>query len=446
MINIKHTRPKCELNFISITGVIGHNGYNSCARCLTEGEYSYDGGCMIFPQTNAAPRNDRDFRAGVYVDHYKKRTIIENIEGLDMVKDFAIGDVLHLIDLGVMKRFICGWKIGNLNNKNAKWSAAVINDISEFLNQLKLPQEFNRQLRGRDELPYWKGTEYRSFLFYATPVVIKEYFQSEEIYDHFMNFYCAIVICSRHDQPHRNYNIARQMLNDFLKGIKLLYGSTLFTSNVHNLCHLVDDVERFGPLDTFSAYSSESKLFKVKRLVRTGNLPLAQVARRVTEIQQKLPTTISNATNITYRKQIYNFTRVDPTLCNYLKTAPHSFDVYLCVKLKEYSLNAEADADKWVLLKLVPNVFTIFRLQYVLHNSNSEILLYGRVLKELSEQFTKPVQSSALQIFTSNMEEVSSSKIIPVGCIFCKLVKIPRKPKDVTDNSCVFIPLIHTLS
>lgn len=431
--------------FQSITGVIGHNGYNSCARCLTEGEYSYDGGCMIFPQLNADFRTDKDFRAGVYVDHYKKRTIIENIEGLDMVKDFAIGDVLHLIDLGVMKRFICGWKIGNLNNKNAKWAAADINDISDFLNQLKLPQEFNRQLRGLDELPYWKGTEYRSFLFYVTPIVVREYFQSEEIYDHFMNFYCAIVICSRHDQPHRNYNIARHMLNDFLKCIKMLYGSTLFTSNVHNLCHLVDDVERFGPLDTFSAYSSESKLFKIKRLIRTGNLPLAQVARRVTEIQQKLPKTNGKAMNTIFRKKVYNITRVDPILCDYLKLGGHSIDVYLCVKFREYCLNAECDADKWVLLKVLPNVFTVFRVQYVLHNPSNGIFLYGRELKELSEQFTKPVQSSALQIFASNMEEAHATKIIPVSSIFCKLVKVPRKPKDATDNSCVFIPLIHTL-
>ena len=31
--------------------------------------------------------------------------------------------------------------------------------------------------------------------------------------------------------------------------------SGILVYNVHNLIHLVDDVEKFGPLDTFSAYS-----------------------------------------------------------------------------------------------------------------------------------------------------------------------------------------------
>lgn len=151
--------------------------------------------------------------------------------------------------------------------------------MSDFLIRCKLPKEINRPLRSL--YLHWKAAEFRSFLLYASIVVVKEFFPLQSFIDHFLNYYCSIVICSRHDQRPENYRVARHMILDFLKGVKFLYGQHLFTSNFHNLVHLVDDVERFGPLDTFSAYSFESKLF-------------GEFARRITEIQQNLSTSKNN--------------------------------------------------------------------------------------------------------------------------------------------------------
>lgn len=55
------------------------------------------------------------------------------------------------------------------------------------------------------------------------------------------------------------------------------------TSNVHNLSHLVDEVKRFGTLHNFNAYPFENKLQIIKHMLRQGNKPLAQVARRLHE-------------------------------------------------------------------------------------------------------------------------------------------------------------------
>lgn len=75
---------------------------------------------MIFPELNAALRTDAEFRSGSYGGHHKFRSILESVIGLDMVLDFPIADVLHLIDLGITKRLLCGWKNGSLNNFDAK--------------------------------------------------------------------------------------------------------------------------------------------------------------------------------------------------------------------------------------------------------------------------------------------------------------------------------------
>lgn len=130
-------------SFIStIIGVIGHNGYNSCLKCVTEGEYSLAFRTMIYPDTDAPLRTDKDFRSRVYEGHHRNDTILESIVGLDMVKDFPVGDSLHLIDLGITKRFLNGWKSGTLNNHDSKWSAQQIHSVSTFLQNCKLPREF----------------------------------------------------------------------------------------------------------------------------------------------------------------------------------------------------------------------------------------------------------------------------------------------------------------
>lgn len=285
---------------------------------------------MIFPETNAPLRTDAEFRAGAYEGHYKKRTVIEHIIGIDMINHFPIGDALHLIDIGITKRFLRGFMRGNLNNFNAKLSGDQMNQISDFLTAVVLPQEFNRRLRAWDEIKFWKATEFRSYLLYVSPIIMHTFFKND-IYEHFMLFFCAIVICSKHGQSTRNYDIAQCMIADFLEGIKILYGRSMFTSNIHNLCHLIDDVKRLGPLDTFTAYTAESKLFHLKRLVRTGNLPLSQVAWRISELQRNLPKETakqSNRPSITFRKKIHNTSTVCEVMRVFLRDSNTPYDLY----------------------------------------------------------------------------------------------------------------------
>lgn len=182
-----------------------------------------------------------------------------------------------------------------------------------------------------------------------------------------MNYFCAIVICSKRDQSTHNYEIAQCMIHDFLEGIKILYGRSLFTSNIHNLCHLIDHVKRLGPLDTFTAYTAESKLFQIKRLVRTGNLPLSQVARRITELQKNLPYDISkkkNSAPIMFRKKIYDTTRVCEMMRLFLRESNNtSYNLYSVVRMEIFCINVNRDADRWILAKF-DDKFKIYCIEY----------------------------------------------------------------------------------
>lgn len=425
---------------LSSLGVIGHNGYNSCLKCTTEGEYSHIFRTMIFPDTNAPLRNDGDFRARVYEGHHKQDSILESIVGLDMVKDFPIGDALHLIDLGITKRFLTGWKTGSLNNHNAKWSAHQIDAVSTFLQSCKLPREFQRPVRSLEHLSRWKGTEFRTFLLYLSPIVTRKFFDTEEISDHFMNFFCAVQICSRHDQTPENYEIAKNLIHDFLEGTKSLYGSQMFCSNMHNLTHLIDDVKRYGPLDTFDAYPFESRLFGLKRLIRSGNLPLAQVSRRICEIQSnsgveqqsysKFKNPILKRKHAMARSDIY---KANSSVVN------GEADIYSFVDFGNFCINTESESDRWVLTDNCDIVY----VKHIIHNRTLDTIeLHGQKLRDIYDFFCKPVASSLLYIFASNLE-LNEIQCFSSEQLLCKMVKIDCH--DIKLPKTVFFPLIHCL-
>lgn len=74
--------------------------------------------------------------------------------------------------------------------------------------------------------------------------------------------------------------------------------------NVHNLLHLVDEVRRCGPLDNYSTFPYENMLGFLKKLPKTGYLPLEQGVNRYLE---QLKLNIQAYKNVLESKGINNF-------------------------------------------------------------------------------------------------------------------------------------------
>lgn len=292
-------------------------------------------------------------------------------------------------------------------------------------------------MRGLNELAHWKGTEFRSFLLYTSIVVVKLFFDDPKIFQHFLSYYCAVVICTRNDQCDANYNVAHSMFKDFLTNFKTLYGIDHFSSNLHNLCHVVDDVRKFGPLDTFSAYPFESKLFFIKRLLRNGNLPLSQVSRRISELQQ------ANVLNKVQKKEtapfelkteMKDFDITDASLLSFLRL--QNSILYSKIKLLNFMLCTDDDKNRWFLTK----AFKIVCLKYIIStNENMNVFLYGSILKNSIDYFDHPVRSSELNIYECNGER-DAPTFFALSDVYCKMVKI-----EYDSRKLVFIPLIHTI-
>lgn len=261
----------------------GHTGYSSCHRCDVVGETQDNGSASAVYFTKFGNRRtDHSFRNQLQPEHHNGESTITRLIYLDMIKDFPI-DYMHLICLGVVKKLLVFWTVCPTSNKNGKLSAFQISSINQELADMTryFPSEFNRKHLDFTKVSSWKATQFRSFLLYVGVVVLKGNI-NEEIYNHFLLLHFATTICLS-NKNFRFINVAEEMYLDFINQFADIYGKQYVSQNVHNLGHIVDDVRKFGALDNFSAFKFENKLGVLKRLLRSGHLPLQQVAKRTYE-------------------------------------------------------------------------------------------------------------------------------------------------------------------
>lgn len=262
-----------------ITYTKGHSGYMSCSKCYTEGDYISNRVC--FPSTkNIQLRTDCEFRQRVQEEHHLGTSLLEQIPQLDMVKSFPL-DYMHLICLGVMKKLIASlWCSGK---PSAKLSYREIAHISISLLNLapNIPLEFSRKPRSLNECKRWKATEFRQFLFYTGPLVLKNILSTDK-YINFLTLHVATIILAspKHSEL---LEYAQSLMIYFVDTFISLYGQENVSHNVHNLLHISEDVRIFGNLDDFSAFPFENYMKNLKKMIRKNDRPLQQIIMRKSE-------------------------------------------------------------------------------------------------------------------------------------------------------------------
>ena len=92
---------------------------------------------------------------------------------VDMINQFPM-DPMHSVDLGTVKRMTLLWKEGSLIHRLSNRLIRRISNFQEDSAQyFPYPAIFNRKPRSLDELRMWKATEFRTFLLYTGPVILK---------------------------------------------------------------------------------------------------------------------------------------------------------------------------------------------------------------------------------------------------------------------------------
>lgn len=424
-----------------LSGIVNCNHKNGCNRCTTIGEWSYDSKTVIFPQLDAPKRVDPTFRSAGYGAHHASYSPLVELDTIDTINDFPIGDSLHLIDLGITKRLINGWRSGTLSNVDSKLSSIQSKKISDYLDSIPAPFEIRsqRRIRGFNEIKSWKAIEYRNFLLYTSIVVLK-YNIEGYIYEHFLLYFCAITIFSREFHLNHLFPVADKCLSIFLERFKIIYGKQFFSSNLHNLAHLSEDVQRFGSLETFNSYPFESKLITLSRLIRTGNLPLEQLANRVMEQYSIQPRKHNDNSRVCQVKR-----RVRDALFEELT---QQYILYYQLHDSRIHIDCMRNEDSWILTKNKE----IYKIQCIAKGETDSVLLYAFKLKEKHDYFRLPIVSSHLLIYCCAEIKFEVGELIDIENIRCKLFPISQNIDHITAHRDkitilnVFLPILKTLN
>ena len=264
-----------------------HSSYNGCEKCIQKGIAV--NGHVKFLEIESPLRTNNDFFSMVHKEHHVGKTPLMNIDFGDegLVSKFPL-DCMHLIDLGVVRKLILYWKcngemrkkdsvrIGNKNIEEISRKLIVFSDL--------MPAEFSRPPRSLKYIDQWKATEFRQFILYIGPVVLKDVLPSK-LYDHFLCLHVAINILSNplYCKQEAYLDFVEKLLKSFVEDMKIIYGKKSLVYNVHNLVHITNDVRLYGELYTFSCYTFENYLGQVKKMMRSQTKQLSQLSRRLSE-------------------------------------------------------------------------------------------------------------------------------------------------------------------
>lgn len=290
-----------------ILSVKSHSGYFSCTKCDQEGDMVNNVLCFVETE-NYKKRTDHSFRNTLQVEHHTGETLWLQIPNFNMIDNVPL-DYMHNLLLGATKRLLCGKRYGWIFGKPPhKLRASSINKISDNLQVLKkyIPCEFARKTRSINECKRFKATEFRLFLLYTGPIVLKKVIPLKE-YNNFLTLSLASsILISNYYTKFENYiSYAEDLIKYFIKNSIKIYGPDFISHNIHNLLHLSDCVRLFGSLDEFSAFPFENYMQKLKKYIRRHSQQLQQVVCRVSEDNNFLqPIQSANDNSITLLREI----------------------------------------------------------------------------------------------------------------------------------------------
>ncbi|KAG8235031.1 hypothetical protein J437_LFUL015702 [Ladona fulva] len=215
-----------------LTETISHAGYYTCRKCVTRGEYEETN--VAFNDFDAAMRTDEGFRRQAQEEHHRGHSPIQDLPGIDMVKNFPYG-YMHLACLWVMRKLLSLLMTG----------------------------------------PLLAAPELRQVMLHPGPYVFKDIVM-HDVCVHFLSFHyamrCYVGVRYRHPR-----SVAQKLMHYFASNFKNLYGRRSVFHNVHALIHVHDDPAHYGCLERISCFKFENKMQRLKKLVKKSDRLLQQI-------------------------------------------------------------------------------------------------------------------------------------------------------------------------
>ncbi|XP_073668003.1 uncharacterized protein [Paramisgurnus dabryanus] len=202
----------------------------------------------------------------------KGPTSLMSLPYFDIVSGFVV-DSMHCVDLGVMRQLSILW-FDSSYHREPWYIGTRINEIDRKIEHFQPPSNITRMPRSITTRAYWKASEWRAFLLFYAPIVLKSILPRRFL-EHFLLLCQAVYVLQTTSITQLELFYASQHLNEFVCNFETLYGRSHMTYNVHILQHLSDSVRNWGHLWCYSPYSFEGcNGFLLKLYNGTQSVPL----------------------------------------------------------------------------------------------------------------------------------------------------------------------------
>lgn len=220
------------------------SGRFACERCHVVG-YQVNHR-MVFIGREAARRTDADFRTKDGDGHNNEVGPMEML-AVDTIYDVVL-EPMHFWFLGVVRIYL-RLILTTLTPMQREQLHGLLAQFGSHM-----PAAFQRHMTNNIPIPSYKATEYRQIVLYVGIVAFRDILSPAK-YRHFLTLMCATyILCSEDLCTSTQFlEIAQQCITKFLDGLMSIFGEEAFVWSIHMCCHVVAEVEKNGPLDSFSA-------------------------------------------------------------------------------------------------------------------------------------------------------------------------------------------------
>lgn len=401
----------------------GHSGFFSCTRCETQGIYKKNRLC--FPAVNEVKRTHESFIRKMQEKHHLANTemsILINLPNINIINVFSL-DYMHLVCLGVTKKLLKLWLFPKSKGpKHLRINPTKLKELNSNIINLKscITSDFPRKPRSLDDLSNWKATEFRQFILYIGPIVLKNIINDRC----YLNFLCLHTCMTILLSPNLNkmINFCDKLLKYFINEFCLIYGAEHASHNLHALQHLIDDYNHFGPLDNASAFPFENHMRILKKTVRKAAQPLQQAVKRYEE-KMKFQMCCTNNSDPVLKKPHTN----GPLMHNLVNPQYH------ILIFKTFKISTTLD--NYVFTKFKQ----IIKIENICHDKSGSIVIIGKSFSTQKAFYNKPVDSTNLGIYVIDNLSIKY-EYYNIHDIECKYMVLKL------NNQQIGFPILHTSS
>ncbi|XP_064459796.1 uncharacterized protein LOC135370047 [Ornithodoros turicata] len=276
------------------------NGAHSCAWCEHSGEVVDKGRghtrVYVMQRPAARLRTHERFvkhakqaqERGVHRLGVKGPSVLFFMTFFNFCSSFVV-DYMHAVCNGFARATTFLWF--SHKKRSAYNIGSYMSQVDEQLRKMTPVWEMSRLPRPLSEMKFWKASEWRDWVLYFSPVVLKEYLP-KTYYKNWTKFVQIMHFCLQSHVPVDKIGYVKKAMEEFLEEYEQLYGIHNMTYNAHILLHMVDHVKEWGPLWGFSAYPFESINGKLVRFVNGTRYAHSQIVEKFC-ILQNIPQILS---------------------------------------------------------------------------------------------------------------------------------------------------------